>query len=481
MIQRFMALAPTRCPVRPVAGRAAPVAPVAALAALLALAIGLLAPGSATGGEADPAVTGPGLDMEKDLESLPTVRYQDIPLLPKLVPQKSEFYTINPAVKVYVPWYIYRIETNHGPYTVISTSKLMKVMHEIYWIENFRQDPAGKEVLDGALQPFKDTGKGAKQVVLHPGQSAVAIGSGVAKSVRSVGRIFAKPFRRRGPSSTGEARDAGTGFLVSAQGREFAYAQGLDVYTDNPYVQAVIKRISAQRLSGRLVSKIAIKLWNPIPYLTTVTGGALTGRSKLPHVEKAIGENDPAELRRILKIQYMRTFNVKKEQMLVDFTAFLNNPNFSPREQAYITEWVCQMASYRGQPELAAFLSAVDEVEEARVVTQQIELYNALFEAGGKQGLWVATDDYLATASPAGLYRIILPYDYLDHGEGAREVLAAIAEAAARSKARSRELWLTGGADKAFRDAAAQAGLRVRNYILADPVFQGDTTETPTP
>ena len=88
---------------------------------------------------------------------------------------------------------------------------------------------------------------------------------------------------------------AGGGFGKKA-GREFAYNMQLDVYSDNPYVRALIQEVAQANAKGSAIVGVTSFLLSPIPGLRTVTRGALTPGASEDKTERALRDNDAAEI-----------------------------------------------------------------------------------------------------------------------------------------------------------------------------------------
>ena len=59
-----------------------------------------------------------------------TVRYGDIKALRGILPQRTDYYTIDDVVEVQEPYYVFKVSSAHHPlYTVVGISGLMKVCH----------------------------------------------------------------------------------------------------------------------------------------------------------------------------------------------------------------------------------------------------------------------------------------------------------------------------------------------------------------
>ena len=120
-----------------------------------------------------------------------TFSYGSITAVRNIIPQKTDYYTIDSEVRLQSPYYVFTVNSASGDsFEVKGITSLIKVCHEISVIELFKQTEQGSQVWAGARTSLLNVGKGAKQIVIHPGDSAVALGRSVARTTRGVGRFF---------------------------------------------------------------------------------------------------------------------------------------------------------------------------------------------------------------------------------------------------------------------------------------------------
>lgn len=401
-------------------------------------------------------------------------RYDQLPSLQGLIPRTSEYYTIHSDVRTEGVYYRFTVTSDHGEYTVVGINRLIEVTHEIVRIELFRKTEHGNEAWNGAKESLGDVGRGAKQIVLHPGDSGRAIGRKVKKTGRSVGRFFRDRFSSRDDepeSSTGEERDRGVGgFFSSEHARRFAYENDLDIYSTNPYVRALIEEVSRSRWRGALGVSTALFFVSPIPGLSAVTTGALTGSDRDEEMEQLIRDNDPAELRRALRIQYHEAFdeqrNTPEDGVLM---RLLSNPNYSPREVAYLVSYMRRMREVAGRTALLGMLADIDTVADAMFATQQMQLLAAVHAGGRPLASYAVGDGHLGAFLAEGDALTILPIDFADATPQTLEGLEGIARGRER---RSTNLWIIGDATPAFRAAMQARGIHLQEAILRYPAFR---------
>ncbi len=166
----------------------------------------------------------------------------------------NEFFTIDELVRVDEPFYRFIVKSPHGDYDVGSIKDLLKVCYEIRIIEEYRATDQGGQAWDSAGESLKNIGRGAKQIVKNPKESATAFGRAGGKLARGVGRFLKKHLDKDDEKTEqGEDRSkGGKGFSTGKHARQFAAELGLDVYTDNPYLQTLIQEVAKARAKGSI-------------------------------------------------------------------------------------------------------------------------------------------------------------------------------------------------------------------------------------
>ena len=165
----------------------------------------------------------------------PTVTFSSIAIL-KNLSRENKYFTINDTVRIDGHYYRFLIKSPHGEYDVLSTRDVFKTCHEIRVIEEYRATKEGGEAWNAAGESLKNIGRGAKQIVKEPKESAKAFARAGGKLMRSIGRFFKKQGEGKSEEKAGDGTDrdkGGEGFFVGKHARQFAAEVGLDVYTDN--------------------------------------------------------------------------------------------------------------------------------------------------------------------------------------------------------------------------------------------------------
>ncbi len=404
-----------------------------------------------------------------------TVLFSSIKGIGGIVPQRTSHYQISDQVEVDPPYYVFTITSASGEsYQVKGINGLIKATHEISVIEVFRATPQGSQVWAGAKDSLAGLGQGGKQIILHPGDSTLAIGRSVARTGRTVGRLLTGIVKRDPTSSTGKnLSETPGGILASEQARQAAYDLQLDVYSGNPYVQAVLGEIAQKRLAGSLgvtAAKMAANLIVPgSGYVAKLSTGALTPGGYVEATELAIRNNPPAEL--YLEMQKQLAVSLGKEEDCLEarlLEALMQNPNYTPSQKAYVTLYLEQTADLQNFDKAITTLASARTVEDAEVMFLQMQLISASHRFGRRYAAFACGNQRIAGQLGRGDVVMILPYDYADDNEGMRSEVRDVPY----SKI-SRNIWLLGDHTSAFeRMMSTQNITSVQDNILHYEAFR---------
>ena len=388
------------------------------------------------------------------------IHYQDIKSLQNIIPQQDKYYKISSNVKIDGEYYTFTIKTpDSADMQVTSIPSLIKTIHELSVIEWYKNTPQGNQVWKGAKDSVKDIGKGAKAIVLHPGDSAVAIGHSIAKTGRAIGHFFKGLVKKEPKSSTGEDLNKGAGgFMTDDLARQAAYDLHLDVYSQNPMVIALLNEISKKQWAGSIGVSAASYFATPgLSSVGTVATGAITPGGKIDITEKMIRDNSPVELNRELQKITLQVFGFNKDSQEYEiFAEFLDNPNFNPRQKAYITLYLTQLKKLKNLSSALKVLAKCSTVENASILYHQLQLLAALELNAGNINFadFSTSKTRIYGITTTGDIIAILPFDYATGNKFMKKEIEMIP----RTR-KSRSIWILGDATKSFVALAKKNGI----------------------
>lgn len=396
-----------------------------------------------------------------------TVPLSGIRVLQYLLPH-SKNYQIDPTVVVEGYYYRFLVHAPHGEYEVVSIRKLMQLCREIDVLEDFRNTNSDNQVMEGIKNSALTIGKGLGRILIKPGDSFVAIGAGTGKTARLVKNAFAAPFREPTRlASDGNDRAQGGKGAFGAERRRVAHELGLDVYTSNPNAYALIDEIAKQRSAGGLPIGLSI---------FALPGGSVFALSLTPighdlETEEMIRDNSPEELVRALRIAYGR--RLKMDVSLgSSVRILLENPNFSPREQAYLFRHLYAMREVEGAADACAFLAQTPSPQMASVVSGQVEMLSLLHQRARRLRRFVPIRNTLGAVSADGALCAMLSNDVAVYQRDIETSLDLLKAAADKAGAPVVEVWSTGSIPEATQQAASRRGILCHPDILLEPIFR---------
>lgn len=401
-----------------------------------------------------------------------TIQFSAIESLKGAVQQKTEHYEISDTVRFSGPYYVFDVKAGHGEYEVESVAKLTKVCHEIRAIEEYVATPEGEGAWKGAKDHMRQIGQGAKAIVKNPKESGKAIGRALGKTGRQVKNLIKSPFKRRKKKDSDEekkrqAKSAG-GMMGGKQARNLAYKLQVDAYTDNPYMRGLLDSVAKQEAKGSIGVSAALFVFAPVAGLGYATKGALTPGAYEEQTELLIRDNHATELKYQLRKKFGVDFDLDKrkdEKQLDELQAFLDNPNYTPREVAYGCLYLTRMQDAKGIRDIVNHLAAVEDMSTAQFLIRQLELYSASHVGGRKISDLKTVGTRIVATQHDGKSFALAPYD-LASASALSEERDALQSAGVSS------LNVTGDVDESFATESGTKGVSVSGELLKRAEFK---------
>lgn len=394
------------------------------------------------------------------------VKLSDIPIIKTVLP-KSDVYTIDNNVKLDGYFYNFTVDYEGNKSEIQSVRKLVKTCHEIEVMDNFKKKEQDKnQVASGVGASAKTVGAGAVNLVKHPGVTVKKVGIGIG----NVGRALTSPFRRKAPvkASTGvDLSKPGKG-PAGGERRLLAYEMGIDVYSQNESVQDFLNEVARKRLMGKLPIQASV---------FALPGGSVFTLSLTPMghdlgTEELIRDNSPRALVDALGERYYEQFGMKYGRRKSPITALLDNPNYTPREQAYLWTYLNDLKTLECVTDAVNFLAAVDSPGKANIVSAQLELLSLLHQRAKQLHKFVPVRNTLGAISKDGTLCLVISIDTVRYWGDVRKSLELSIAAAKEKDAERIEIWSTGDIDRKSVMLSNSLGVKVHQNILENPVFQ---------
>lgn len=417
-----------------------------------------------------------GADRTRDpADFRPRIHLADIKSFPKDLLGKDNAYTIDDEVIIGENYYLYHVRSPHGEFDVKGTQQLKKLCHEIKVIESFRNSSAGQEVLVGMKKTLLDIPRGAANLVIHPVSSVKALGRHPARLVRGIGRVVKKPFHKKDAAEkNAKAQKTASGanvvddFFVTGAMRSAAAELGVDAYSNNPNIRALLLTLGRRRTIGSIATAFML----PTPLLLTVSTRSLTPGGMNVEVERLITENGKAEMKR-LNAHYYKVKLGRRYKVHQPITRLLDNPYYTPRQQAYFRYYLEQLGNLPHLDDVINYLAACSSVDSATLNASQLELIYLYHERVRKvRDLFVYAGMIgLVDEAHKGVYMV--PFDYVAGTPSTREwITGAYAKATKEFNADPVEVWITGDSTRGFAVVCSEAKMVLRHRILEAEVFR---------
>lgn len=363
---------------------------------------------------------------------------------------KSEYFTLQSAEDSDRPGFLtFQVKTPHEFYEIETLPELRKSLNEIEVIEKIRQGKAGSGFAGGAVDTVKATGEGVKNLVTDPVQSGKNMGTAVGKIGRGIGGVF----RSKEAAEKSSFQEK----VFGGSERDLARELGVDVYTRNKTLSAMISEMSRSRTGGKGVVTVG-KFLLPVAFLVSAAVSAGT-------INSAADELVNSQSRGALY-----SSNKKALEDLgfadSDIQIFLNKPYYTPRETTYLRFYLEQLKNSAGYHQLFRKGLKVNSLWEARELLYAAELAaEAARTMEGQLSLEVYNEG-LALGSVSDLV-FLVPYDYLEaNSKLSQALLERLKVLKSLKPSKSVELRIAGQASAKFVSAAEKQGIKVKSWML---------------
>ncbi|MFH1801131.1 MAG: hypothetical protein ABH891_09870 [Candidatus Omnitrophota bacterium] len=380
--------------------------------------------------------------------SFGAVTMQDLRLPKDFYPAQSPYAQIvsvqeNPQFPGFLT---FSVTASHGNYTVHGLTNLRKCLHEIDVIEqlNASQD-TGSGIADGAVDSVKDTGRGLKNLAVHPVDSVTGIGKGIGKLGGKIGGAFRKK----------EEGEKGDNFFSSTK-RQIAKKLGVDVYSRNPDLQAKLDSMAKANMGGRGIVAVAT-FFVPVGF---VASAVMTVSNINAAADQLVDDNDRVDLFKLNK-KALLDLGFSEDKVI----RFLNHPYYTPRELTYLRFYLEKLKRVQGfEALLDRAIQAVSEIPADKVLHEVQIAADSVGDAPRAMKLVVIPEGLILVNEDT--VALITAYDFLNNSAlGSRLTEKAISFRQSLSK-RSAEIWSGGAVTSGFGGAILLKGIKIQRMCL---------------
>ncbi len=313
---------------------------------------------------------------------------------------------------------------------------------------------AARGVAGGAVESIKGTGRGLKNLVLHPVNSAKGLGAAAGRVGDKVGDAFREK----------EDGEKGDDFLSSTK-RQIAAKLGVDVYTRNEQLQDKLSSMARQQMGGRGVVMVA-NFFLPIGFIASAV---VTVSNINNSADQLVNDKDRIDLYKINKDALVR-LGIPENGAV----ALLNNPRYTPREATYLRFYLEKLSNLEGYKTLAGLAAQVAEDLPARKLLHEMQI-----AADAMAGL---NDAVAIRAVPEGLLLerkngmiLIGGYDYLTTSPLGDRLIRKAGEYRNQYQKSSAEIWSGGVVTPKFSGALLLNGIKGKRMCLFQTGAKNDS------
>ncbi len=403
----------------------------------------------------------------KELGQLPsaTIPYNTLKVS-EVIPPAGDLYSIDPNVIAVAYTYFYRVNTQYGSYFIGSSVNLAKFIHELQVIDQIEKTHKGKEILHGLGSGLKDIGTGVGNMVVHPGLSLKSLGQRFRQAGRTIERTVT------GEGAVGKDADGddrallGRGPAGGAR-RQLAHELGVDVYTSNPILKEALNALARARAGGYFTT------WATPYHLSALSSfNPITGDDQ---AETLIRDLDPTELRRRIGVGLESVFGTSREDKNSPLYRLLNNPNYSPRDIAYLGGVFDTLSAAANLSAVLAELADAESPDEADFLTLDLRLYALLHRNVQPIREFRSYHETFGAVGQNGVLYVMSIADTIRPWGETAEAFSKILGGAVQEGLRGMEVWSIGDVHPALVENAAKRGVVVRQNVLRDLQFMKGT------
>lgn len=384
--------------------------------------------------------------------TLPSLLFADLPFesldLPENILKKTNDYSIESITPSAEPGFLkFKVHSDHADYEVVGVLPLVKLLHEIEVIERVRRNEQTSGFFDGAAASVEATKDGFVNLVAHPVNSM----AGVGKAVGGLGRMIGGTFRKK---ESGEK----TSFRERVQGsseRELAKQFDVDVYTTNPYLKQILRRMAASRMGGKGAAMI-VKFLIPVAGLASV---ALTASGVNAAADQMANHLSRSELFRQNKLAF-----AKMGFKIAEINQLLDSSFYTPREMTYLRTYLERLQSVAGREDIFKSALSTKSVEEAHKILYESQLAATNAEKYSYEKINILREGIAVKSKEQVLF--FTPYDDLDMGPLGDSVLAQLKNLSQEWQIKSVTLLNAGKITDPLKSAAQAQNIQTQERLL---------------
>ena len=245
--------------------------------------------------------------------------------------------------------------------------------------------------------------------------------------------------------------------MLGSSERELAEKFGVDVYSENPHLQELLRKMARARFGGKGVAAVGT-FFLPVSGLVSAT---MTASNVNSAADQLVNSNDRTDLFRANKIA-LSALGFPEEEIV----QFLNLVYFSPREATYFRFYLERLKDVAGFQNLLKVAGRAKSAWEARKILYELEIAVRQMEQEKLQYAKIVSSEEGLIAEIGDRSILITPYDYLDASPVGEKVLRRMSEIKGFRKEGAFEIWNAGRIARDFSLLTTMRGLKTREWLL---------------
>ena len=379
---------------------------------------------------------------------LAELSWKDLGLPATRFPQTTQYYQVHtvdedPSAPGFL---IFSVSSEKVKTRVEGLADLKKWSHEAVVVVELDKDKnAVGGIADGAVESVKGTGRGLKNLVLHPVNSVKGIGTAAGRVGTKVGDAFREK----------EEGEKGDSFLSSGK-RQIAKKLGVDVYSRNEVLQEKLSTLAKQEMGGRGIVMVA-KFFIPVGL---VASAVMTASNINNAADGLVNDRDRADLYSLNKKALIECgFEPGKA------VAFLNHGYYTPREITYFRFYFEKLSRLRGYKALLDEATRLSDAVPARKFLHEVQIAaDAADTMPDAVAVDIVPEGLLIERKNAAV--LICGYDYLDASPLGDRIIKKADEYKWKLKKSSAEIWNAGIVTPRFGASLLVTGIKARRMCL---------------
>ncbi len=359
---------------------------------------------------------------------------------------ESDLYKVDQKVKNDGLMNTYTVTSKHGNFEKLSTVALYKLIVEIEAIDAMEKIQES----DTFTKSLKESGVGTVDGIKHLFTDPV-------ESVKGAGKGLTSLFSRAGESifqsNPGDTEDSRAEQLIgfSKSKRAIAHKFHVDVYSTNKVLQDQLNTLAWADYAGGITISIAtLPLGGPAKVVYSSSNAVRL-------LNEAIALTPPSELKK------QNREKLAKMKIDPDLTSlFINNPNFSPRQQTYIVAAMEAMSEAVHREVALMVALQVKDPDMAMAITTIAMMQAGYNKNVAKIKKLDSTMRIMGGQDTNGTKVLLVPVDYLTWNDKIAGAIGHLDKAAGGSKG---EIWLLGTASELAQTKLKEKGWEVKTKV----------------